>query len=341
VSSKLRDRANSEAGWTLVELLVAMMLMLIVLSATLVSFNSFYDRSAVASTQNDALEQARRSSELLARQLRNLASPKPEAGVASSFFAVDYWSPYDIVFKTAEPSRRRVRYCLDSSDPANGKIWQQVQTVPSAGASDPGITGAMVASCPVDPAANAWATKTVVSDHVVNRIAGKDRPVFAYDQTPSASLPVPPVSAADFTAWGAAGTTVREVRSVLWIDVTSAIKEPSEQPVQTRVFLRNQNQKPTASFTGTPGGNHQVLLNGSGSDDPEGRTLQMSWYLGSSYPGCPAGAGGTGYTLMGSGPTLTHGFPDSSDRTVTLEVADPGGLCDSLTKTVHPDAPTP
>jgi hypothetical protein len=114
-----------------------------------------------------------------------------------------------------------------------------------------------------------------------------------------------------------------------------------EANINSAVFLRNQNQRPTAAFTGTSNGNHRVLLNGSGSSDPEGRTLSYRWYLGSSYPGCPAGAGGTGYTLMGTGITLTAGFPDSSDQTVTLEVTDPGGLCGFLTKTVHPDSPTP
>jgi hypothetical protein len=69
--------------------------------------------------------------------------------------------------------------------------------------------------------------------------------------------------------------------------------------------------------------------------------LTYRWYLGAQYPGCPAGAGGTGYTFMGTGITLTRGFPDSSPQTVTLEVTDPGGLCGSVTKTVNPDSQTP
>jgi type II secretory pathway pseudopilin PulG len=324
----------------LIELLVAMTLMLIILSATLTSFDAFTTRSATAASQNDTLDRARASTEVLARQLRNLASAKPDSSQPSSFYALDYWTPYDLVFKTADPSRRRVRYCLDNSDPNNEIVWQQLESVVAAGAPDPNLTTAMVATCPVAPASGGWATSTQVARRVVNRRGGQDRPLFIYDQ-PIPNLAVPTTNSADFPAWGSNGTRVRRLRTVLWIDVNSAAKDPREATLNTAVFLRNQNQPPTAAFSGTAGGSHQVLLNGSASSDPEGRTLSYRWYLGSSYPGCPAGNGGTGYTLMGKGITLTYAFPNSSDQTVTLEVADPGGLCAYLTKTVHPDIATP
>ena len=332
-----RRLVASESGWTLIELLVAMTLMVVVLSATLTSFDGFTSRSATAQTQSDIVENARSSIEILARQLRNLASAKPQAGIPSSFYALDYWTKYDIVFKSADPNRRRVRYCLDSS----GTLWQQLEAVPGAGAPDPSLTTAMVATCPVAPSATGWNTKVTVASSVVNRRGGQDRPLFTYDQPAPAGLSVPPTSNSDFDTWESAGVKIQLIRSNLWIDANAANKAPAESNISTAVYLRNQNQKPSASFTGQAGGNHQVTLNGSGSTDPEGRTLQYAWYLGASYPGCPAGNGGAGYTLMGIGVILTYAFPDSSDQKVTLEVTDPGGLCDSLTKTVHPDAPTP
>jgi prepilin-type N-terminal cleavage/methylation domain-containing protein len=333
-------RSDGERGWTLIELLVSMTLMLIVLSATLTSFEGFTSRSATAANQNDTLDQARASMEVVARQLRNLASAKPDANVASSFYALDYWTPYDLVFKSADPTRRRVRYCLDTSDPNNEVVWQQLQGVAAPGDPDPTLSTAMVASCPVTPVSGGWASQTQVAHWLVNKRAGQDRPLFRYDQ-PQPALPVPATSTADFQTWGDKGSLVRRVRSTLWIDVNSAAKDPKEATLTTAVFLRNQNQRPTASFTGTPGGSHQVILNAAASADPEGRTLLYHWYLGASYPGCPAGAGNTGYVSMGTGITLTYAFGSSADQTVTLEVTDPGGLCASATKTVHPDSPTP
>jgi prepilin-type N-terminal cleavage/methylation domain-containing protein len=341
VSAQTTPRLRGEQGWTLIELLVAMTLMLIVLSATLTSFEGFTSRSATASKQNDTLDQARASSEVLARQLRNLASAKPNSGVASSFYALDYWTPYDLVFKSADPTRRRVRYCLDNRDPNNEIVWQQLEAVAAAGDADPPFTHDMVATCPVAPAINQWASATQVTHWGVNRRAGQDRPLFQYDAPQPAGLPVPATNDSDFLTWGDQGTSVKRIRTNLWIDVNAANKDPREASLSSAVYLRNQNQKPTVSFTGTPSSQHQVILNGSASNDPEGRTLLYRWYLGTSYPGCPAGDGGAGYTLMGTGITLTYAFPDGSDQRVTLEVTDPGGLCASLPKTVHPDSPTP
>jgi type II secretory pathway pseudopilin PulG len=343
-----RDSAR-EDGWTLIELLVAMTLMIVVLSATLTSFNGFTNRSALAANQNDTLDQARSSTEIVARQLRNLASAKPLPGVPSSFYALDYWTPYDLVFKSSDPQRRRVRYCLDTRNPANETVWQQLQAVVAPGDPDPALTTDMLASCPVAPGSGGWSSQRAVAQHVVNRVGAQDRPLFGYDQPepkfpppppcPCAALPIPPTASSQFDTWGSEGSKVRSISLTLWIDINSASKAPAEASVVTAVFLRNQNQKPIPSFTGTAGGNHQVILNASGSSDPEGRTLEMNWYLGTGYTNCPASTTGANY--MGSGITLTHAFPNSSDQTVTLEVIDPGGLCASLTKPVHPDGPTP
>ena len=65
-----RDR---QGGFTLVELLVGMTISLILLGATLTTFNRFAERNDT-DARNDSAELARRSLDVQARQLRNLQS---------------------------------------------------------------------------------------------------------------------------------------------------------------------------------------------------------------------------------------------------------------------------
>ena len=62
---------------SLIEVLLVMTLMLIVLSATLTTFNNFERKSRDNQNLNEAQDNARRGLDLLARDLRNLASPTP------------------------------------------------------------------------------------------------------------------------------------------------------------------------------------------------------------------------------------------------------------------------
>ncbi len=61
-------------------------------------------------------------------------------------------------------------------------------------------------------------------------------------------------------------------------------RRPLESRISTGVYLRNQNQVPTASFSVASGGTgtRRFLLNGSGSTDPEGRTLFYTWFSGAN-----------------------------------------------------------
>src|SRR5262249_33724961 len=68
-------RARSQGGFTLVETLVAMAMTLVVFGATLTVL-VVYNHGAQASTvRNDAADRARLTIDLIARQLRNIASP--------------------------------------------------------------------------------------------------------------------------------------------------------------------------------------------------------------------------------------------------------------------------
>ena len=64
-----------EDGMSLVEVLLVMTLMLIVLGATLTTFNSFERKARDNQNLNEAQDSARRGLDLMARDLRNLASP--------------------------------------------------------------------------------------------------------------------------------------------------------------------------------------------------------------------------------------------------------------------------
>jgi type II secretory pathway pseudopilin PulG len=307
----VRGDLGQERGFTLIELLLAATLMIIVLGATLTSIEGFWKTNKVNNDQNDAQDIARTAIDRLAQQLRNLALPTP-----TSPNSIDQASSYDLVFKTAEPSRRRVRYCLSTDAPASpgdGKLYMQTQAGAGVGTPDPTLDASATASCPGPTGSGAWATTTVVADEVVNKVAGKDRPVF-YFNAPTSELP-----------------KITLLRSDLFVDVDPD-RRPLESRISTGVYLRNQNQIPTASFTVASGGTgtRRFLLNGSGSTDPEGRTLAHSWFIGVNpdladtdcSPTPPDGCIGRGVTLDYTVPS------DAGDgtQTFTLAVRDPGGL---------------
>src|SRR4051812_28806822 len=133
----MMERLRAERGFTLVEVLLASSLMIVVLAATLTVFDQFVSTSNRNTAQNDAQDSARFSIDQVSRQLRNLALPTPQ-----SPNSIDYASSTDLVFKTADPGRRRVRYCLQTSgspySQSNGALWLEVQQG-SVGSTDPAL----------------------------------------------------------------------------------------------------------------------------------------------------------------------------------------------------------
>jgi prepilin-type N-terminal cleavage/methylation domain-containing protein len=270
--SRLR---RDQRGVTLIELLVGMTLTTIVLGATLTVFEGFVRADRRTGKQNDAQDRVRTATDRLARELRNVASPTeglPEA--------LDKAEPYDLVFKTADPVResgslnawntRRIRYCLDSSQPDDGRLWMQVQRWTTATAPPVPST----ASCP----SAVWPTQVIVADNIVNRSGGRDRPVFYYSGGPSL-------------------TDITGIRTDLFIDVEPA-QRPAESRLSSGVFLRNQNRAPNAGFSVTLK-QRTLVLNGSASRDPEGANLTYEW----SVDGEPAGSDiVVSYDVPGSGP---------------------------------------
>jgi hypothetical protein len=101
------------------------------------------------------------------------------------------------------------------------------------------------------------------------------------------------------------------------------------------VFLRNQNRVPAADFTATVTADKRLILNGSGSEDPEGMPLKYQWYIDAPtpLPDCtttpkPASCVGEGVVFEKTG--LSGG----ATHAVTLVVKDPAELGGTATQTV-------
>jgi type II secretory pathway component PulJ len=241
-----KRQLGSEEGFTLVEVLIAAVLMIIVLGATLTALTSFQKSTATNQRQNSGQDEARRTLDLLARDLRNLASPvieRPEA--------VDRNLPLDLIFQSEGRgavvananirNTQRVRFCLDPQ----GRLHRNVQKWESAVPPDaPAAT-----QCP----GTGWTSSAVVAENIVNG----SRPIFTYNSTVLQDI--------------------TEVSATLYVDVNPG-KPPAEQVLQTSVYLRNQNRKPTALFSVEVVTN-SILLNASESTDPEEKAMIYSWKI--------------------------------------------------------------
>jgi type II secretory pathway pseudopilin PulG len=251
---------HREDGMSLVEVLIVSILMLIVLGSTLTAFNTFERTSRDNQNLNEAQDQARRALDLMARDLRNLASPTPLLPLA-----VDVAGPQDLIFQSegkVKPAgslnaqnTTRVRFCVN----ATSKImFRQIQTWSTAAA--PAVPASACG------ATAGWTSTMSVSTDVVNGT----RPVFTYN-------------AVDHDK-------ITEVSAQLFVDTTPT-RSPAEVDLQTSVFLRNQNRAPTAVFSAVsmPGG--AIFLNASESTDPEEKALIFEWWDASLTPEKKVGEG--------------------------------------------------
>ena len=321
---------RDERGFTLIELLLVMSLALVILGATLTSFTNYYRNQKTNQTLNDSAQESRNAMDLAARQLRNLANQDPSQQTTTIARAL----PFDLVFQTSDPSRKWVRYCLDTaatggqpSTPDRGMLWESETATATAPNSS------MMGSCP----GTGWVSRRIVSDHVTNRRAGVDRSVFTYSCAVGAPAGCP-ASAADHTR-------ITNINAQLWVDPNPG-KAPSELRVVSSIFLRNQNEAPVADFTTAAAGSRTVILNGSASIDPEGRTLAYDWFLGNGTvtltpeEACAQEikqkANGTTLVYLGQGTTYRYAVPVgvASPMTIQLVVRDPGCLYATKTKSV-------
>jgi prepilin-type N-terminal cleavage/methylation domain-containing protein len=246
---------RQQQGFTLVEVLIVSVLMVVVLGATLTALTSFQQNTATNTRVNEAQEQVRNGLDLMARDLRNLASPTPNLPQA-----VDRAEPQDLIFQSegkVKPAGSlnalntiRVRFCLDTS---SGNLYRQTQTWTSAAA--PGVPGGT--ECPSN---SGWTETRLVSEDVVNDA----RPIFYYN---AGSL-----------------TAITEVGSTVFVDVNPG-RIPDESALQTSVYLRNQNRAPVAVFSVTYLSGTSILMNASESTDPEEKAMFYEWKVDGSSVG--------------------------------------------------------
>ena len=252
----MTETLRRDGGHTLVELLLVCTLALIVFGATLTAFTSIYRSNQSVERQNDNAEAARVALDRAARQLRNLSNP-----TVNVITTIDRAQPHDLIFQTADPAKTWVRYCLQPGGGGAGNdatLWENEDASP--------LSSNMRGACP----GTDWDRSVAVVQHVTNLAGGANREVFTYECTLTAPAGCPS-SVGQYPK-------ITNVGIDLWVDAdhTDLV---SELNVATSVFLRNQNEAPIASI-GVPQRleKERVLLNGSGSSDPEGRTLEYFWF---------------------------------------------------------------
>jgi prepilin-type N-terminal cleavage/methylation domain-containing protein len=256
----MSTRLSNRDGFTLVELLLASTLALIIFGVTLTAWTSIYSSNRATEKQQDNVETARLAIDRASRQLRNLANP-----TVNAVTTIARASAYDFVFQTSDPSKTWVRYCSQTSggstSPEKATLWEHESKALS------GLTAAMTTGCP--SASPDWTTKRRVVDAVTNQKSGIDRPIFRYECAVGAPAGCP-ASSTDYSK-------IINVGLSLWVDAVPN-DTASELNVATSVYLRNQNESPTARASASRYASKQILLNASGSTDPEGRTLEYFWF---------------------------------------------------------------
>ncbi len=295
-------RLRDQRGFTAAEVLIVSSLFLVVLTATLESTSVFNRLNYQNQRNNDQVDRARRGVDRTVRQLRNLAR-RIDAPVISRAAANDF------IFQTSDPERTWVRYCLQTR--TDGRVWLW-------GLSTPGtVSTTMSGPCP----GSGWAGSAVVAKNVTNYASGRSFPLFSYSCVKGAPAGCP-ATPADFGR-------IRSVTMDLLIDDNLRVNPP-ETRVSSAVFLRNQNDPPTATFTSRPTGNRSVILNGSASIDPEGRNLRFMWFKAPA-PSFTCDQAPLASLVLWTGVTLSYVFPSSdgpsgSQVGMELVVCDPGGL---------------
>lgn len=282
----MKARFADERGLTVIELLVASILMLIVSAAALTTLENFTRMGKTSERRLDQQDRVRTATRGIVRDLRNVAA-SPERPII-----IEDGTDYDIVFKTVLDEGdsgenamhlQRVRYCLDSSDRNSATVRKQTQSWTSA--TPPAIPS--TASCP----SPAWDTSTIVAEDITNRAGSQERAMFAYRRT-------------------AAGET-QSVAVRLYLDI-DPVRDPKEALAETGVFMRNQNRIPVAQFTATPAGIGHILLNASDSVDPEDQPIDVRWY--------------DGIKAVGRGTIFEYNAKTRGTHQISVEVRDVAGL---------------
>ena len=127
-------RVRDERGLALVELLFAAVLMIAVMGISFGALSQFEQTSNRNTRQNEAQDRARNAVDQVVKRLRNDAAPTP-----GNPQGIERATATDLIFQSVDPNApapgtqnthnvMRVRYCLDSATPGNGRLYHQTQT---------------------------------------------------------------------------------------------------------------------------------------------------------------------------------------------------------------------
>ena len=251
---------RGQAGLTLIEMLIAASLMVVLILGIFGTFDGFSSVQTRVVKQNEAEAAVRSGINQIVRVLRNIA------GQGTNPQLVERAGGNDLIFQSIDPigpnaglnpaNVRRLRFCLNTSNPASATLWMGIQTWTTA--SPPAMP--TTTACP----GTGWPTTTVLAGNITNMRDGLSRPLFTYD---TATL-----------------SAITRIGVLVWVDPTPGTG-PSERSLTSGVYLRNQNRAPSASFTATAIANHHVILNGSASSDPDGQYLAYDWYADGAFVG--------------------------------------------------------
>lgn len=291
-------RLRSESGFTLTELMVAIVLATIVLGAVVTSFVTFLDGSARSDRRESSQDAARRVLDVIATDLRSgmatgQSGNQPIEDLRD--YSVTYLEPVENAAVQANPlGLQHVRYCLSISTTAPATLWRQTAPYNNSSKNTPPSSG--TSTCP----SSAWTTQTPVAQNIVNQLLSPAVPFFTPVTDSSGSI--------------------TDVQLQAYVNTDTTRDKPVN--LQTSVTLRNLNHKPTAAIACAGASNGHVICDASGSTDPDGQTLTFSWQMDGGT------LAETSYKLDKSG--LVSG----SSHTFTVTVTDSGGLSASASQTV-------
>lgn len=284
-----RALVEDEGGWTLLELLVSMVIMLVVLGAVLLTFQVFDTVNRQSFIRQDTDDQARTAVDRLTRDLRAVTSVG-----TSTPTGIERANPTDLVAYVSDPARtnsaeiRRMRFCLDGGSGGRQTLWMQTETWSSA------LPAQFSSTCP-DPA---WPQKALAGN--ITNLVG-NRTLFTYYVS---------------------GTSANNIHVDLYVDANTSSNPglahaPLETHISSGIYLRDQVSPPTAQFSATPEAGNRILLDGTSSSDPAGQQLTYAW----SDNGTAIGSGQTfTYAATAGAHPLSLTVTDASGRVGTSAV---------------------
>ena len=279
---------REESGVTAIELLVAMSLLAVVLTATFRPLNAYERTASQNRAQNEAQGRARTTLDRLARELRN---------VAGQTQFVEKATASDLVYQTIDPltapsgtnsiNLERVRYCLNSS---TQRVWRQTQTWTTA---DPTV-GALDGVLPRLGMDHAGGHRRPGDERLARRVHLQQHRPHQHHPGPHRHL-----------------------------HRRESDHSPAGDPASGGAYLRNQNKAPIAAFTAIATSNRHMTLNGSTSSDPEGGSITFKWFDGSTQIGtgqlCDCVALGTGNRTIKLEVMDPTGITDTATQTVKVK----------------------